>query len=112
MGWVLVNKKGREMGFLGDIAVQRYVIAMEGMVKRTCINVFNGAWCVGECTNLIDLGCVDPRVGIDCLPDGKQSIHIPIHVTFWYSRVQIHKEGEQKIGIVLRVMEPENRVES
>lgn len=51
-------------------------------MKRTCINVFIRAWCVGECTNLIDLRCVDPSVGVDCLPDGKQSIHIPERVTF------------------------------
>lgn len=55
-------------------------------MKRTRINVFIRAWCVGECTNLIDLRCVDPSVGVDCLPDGKQSIHIPVRVTFWYSR--------------------------
>lgn len=51
-------------------------------MKRTCINVFIRAWCVGKCTNLIDLRCVDPSVGVDCLPHGKQSIHIPVHVTF------------------------------
>lgn len=58
---------------------------------RTCVNVFIGTWCVSECTNLIDLRCVEPRVGIDCLPDCKQSIHIPVHVNFWYSRGQIHR---------------------
>lgn len=51
-------------------------------MKRTCINVFIRAWCIGKCSNLIDLGCVDPSVGIDCLPDSKQSIHIPVRVTF------------------------------
>lgn len=65
--------------------MQRSVGAMEGVVKRTCINIFRCAWCVGECTNLINLRCVDPRVGIDCLPNGKQSIHISVHVSFGYS---------------------------
>lgn len=96
------------------IWVQRSVGAMEGVVTRTCINVFRGAWCVGECTNLINLRCVDPRFGIDCLPNGKQSIHISIPVSFGHSSGQIQGKESKEIKnlVALRVMKPENRIES
>lgn len=76
-----------DIGLPGFIAVPSILYGrLVGTVKRTCISVFIRAWCVGECTNLIDLRCVGPSVGIDCLPDGKQSIHISVRVTFWFSR--------------------------
>lgn len=78
-----INKIGKEGPSRIHSGTEHLVGAMEGAVKRTCINVFIRAWCVGECTNLIDLRCVDPSVGVDCLPDGKQSIHIPVRVTFF-----------------------------
>lgn len=75
-----ISKRGE--GVLGYIAVPR-ICRGDGMgTKRTSINVLIGAWCIGECTNFIYLGRVDPRVGVDCLPYGKQSIHVPVHVTF------------------------------
>lgn len=79
---VLVIKIGKR-GSIWEIQRYKYLDRMLEMIKRTCINIFIRARCVGECTNLIDLGCVDPRVGIDCLPDGKQSIHIPVHINLW-----------------------------
>lgn len=84
-------------------------------MKRTCINVFIRAWCVGECTNLIDLRCVDPSVGVDCLPDGKQSIHISVRVTFLvFLRTGrcIGWEGGRKKIVALRMMQPKNGIES
>ena len=94
--------------------MQRSVGAMEGVVERTCISVFRGAWSVGECTNLINLRCVDPRVWIDCLPNGKQPIHISVHVSFGYSSGQIQGKENKEIKnlVALRVMKPENRIES
>lgn len=80
-----ISKIGRGWASRIHSGTENLIWAIEGAVKRTSINVFIRAWCIGECTNLIGLRCVDPRVGIDCLPDGKQSIHISVRVTFWYS---------------------------
>lgn len=103
-----INKIGREGASGIHGGTEHLAGAMEGAVKRTCINVFIRAWCVGECSNLIDLRCVDPRVGVDCLPDGKQSIHIPIRVTFF----GIPEEGGRKKKMALHMMQPENGIES
>lgn len=110
-----INKIGIEGPSRIHSGTEHLVGAMEGAVKRTCINVFIRAWCVGECTNLIDLRCVDPSVGVDCLPDGKQSIHIPVCVTFLvFLRTGrcIGWEGGRKKRVALRMMQPENGIES
>lgn len=94
-----INKIGKQGACSIHGGTEQLLGVMEGAVKRTCINVFIRAWCIGKCSNLIDLGCVDPSVGIDCLPDGKQSIHIPVSVTFLVFQRRgrfIGWEGEKK----------------
>lgn len=111
-----ISKPGRERASRIYSGPEHLVGAMEGAVKRTCINVFIRAWCVGECTNLIDLRCVDPSVGVNCLPDGKQPIHIPVRVTFFGipEERQIHwmGGGNKEKKMALRMMQPENGIES